>query len=210
MAGPFSLPSSGIAGVTFDLEEYMAINDLFGGETDAHEVAPRRWKADYTTRHLRDADQRAWRAFKNKQRGGLLTFYAYDPEREYPSNYPSGFGGLTRAGGGAFDGTGTVTALTNYGFTIATLPASFVLKEGDLIGLVQSGYRGLYEISADVTANGSGVATVAVEPEVGSVFTTSATFNLYRPVCIMKLTDYAAPRTVVGGVITFSGIQKLY
>ena len=206
-----SLPGNVFANAEFDLEEYMSTNKLVGGATDVHEVAPRRWKAFYQTRWLNKDAVRAWKAFKDRQRGGLIKFYGYDPERIYPQAYPTGFGGLTRFGGGAFDGTTTVTSLGAFSIDIATLPVGLVIQAGDLFGLIEGNYRGLFEVSTDVTADAGGAATLAVEPDISSVFTTSAQGNFYRPVCTMKIdeTSWNAPRNPSGGSVSFNAIEML-
>lgn len=140
-------------------------------------VSPRRYKKD---------DLLAIRAWFNSLRGGIFNFLAHDPARPYPRNYPSGVSHLSRAGGGAFDGTATVTAVTATTIALSTLPANFVFMAGDYISLVKSGKYSLHQIMEAVTGNGSGVATVTVEPPVvTSVFATpSLSANVALPLAL--------------------------
>jgi hypothetical protein len=142
------------------------------------------WRATFMSppRYKKD-DLLLIKAWFNSMRGGTFNFLAHDAARPFPRNYPSGFAGMTRAGGGAFDGTATVTAVTATTIALSTLPANFVFKPADYISLVKSGKYSLHQIMEAVNANGSGVATVTVEPPiVTSVFAPpSLTANLAFP-----------------------------
>jgi hypothetical protein len=142
------------------------------------------WRASFISppRYRKD-DLLLIKAWFHSMRGGIYNFLAHDAARPFPSNYPSGFGSMTRAGGGAFDGTATVTAVTATTIALSTLPANFVFKAADYISLVKSGKYSLHQIMEAVTGNGSGVATVTVEPPiVTSIFATpSLTANLAQP-----------------------------
>jgi hypothetical protein len=142
------------------------------------------WRATFMSppRYKKD-DLLLIKAWFNSMRGGTFNFLAHDAARPYPRNYPSGFGGMTRAGGSAFDGTATVTAVTTSTIALSTLPANFVLKPADYISLIKSGKYSLHQIMEAVTGNGAGVATVTVEPPiVTSVFAPpSLTANLALP-----------------------------
>lgn len=166
---------------------------VFGGGRDV--VVDRgipQWTATLKTRKLFTDEVGTVKALRASLRGAARFILLSDPWRPYPAAYmPQGWGSLTRAGGGAFDGTATLTTIANSGLagigrdviTLGTLPASFKLINGDYVGLIQSGIYSLHQVLdvAQVTANGSGVATVWVEPEVPSQFTTSAVVNLLAP-----------------------------
>jgi hypothetical protein len=118
----------------------------------------------------------------------LIPFLAYDPSQEYPALYPNGFGGLTRFGGGAFDGTANVTVLTPTTITVDTLPVGFTVSEGDLVELKQSTeVYGLFRSMSTYIANASGLTTITVEPTIKfpTIFTDAAVANFYRPSCVM-------------------------
>lgn len=117
-------------------------------------------------------------------------FVAYNVFRPRPIK----FGGCaplggTRAGGGAFDGTATLTARTAFSATVSGLPAGFPLSAGDYVEFRMSPTkRSLHMITADATANGSGVVTIAFKYALDlQHFTTAAVVNFEKPSCIMQI-----------------------
>ena len=184
-----ALPTTSFSSAVFDLKRYNSVNRLYGGQTTSREQAEPRWSCQFTTSNLNASEVRRWRAFWDRMRGGLRGFLAHDPLQALPLAYPGGFGGMTRAGGGAFDGTADVTSFPSLNhIALGTLPAGFSIASGDMIGLIESGRYGLYRILDAVVANGSGVATVLVEPRLGLVtsrFTASAVANFLQPSCVM-------------------------
>lgn len=211
---PFPVVPRLFSDCNFDVMRYQAKNDLRGSVTQVIDVADARWSGEWTTTPCDRSAAQIWKAWKNSLRGGLNQFLGYDAERPFPKTYPTGFAGLVQAGGSTpFTGTALdVTALTTTTIALALLPASFVFKVGDLIGLTEGAYVGLYEIQEDVTANGSGVATITVEPFVATnVFTAAAVGNLIKPPAIMILDheSWSAPRNIDQQPITFKAVQKL-
>jgi hypothetical protein len=179
---PRSLPAfANMKTALFRLMQYVAVTPLRNGKMPATELGQAYWKGFFETRPLNRWEFGEFAACWDSMRGGVKTFKANDPMRPYPNAYRAGFGGLTRAGGGAFDGTADVTALTASTIALATLPAGFVVTAGDYVGLTEGSLIGLYRIIEAVTANGSGVATVTVEPKILSAFTAAAVANFEKP-----------------------------
>lgn len=190
-----SLPSGlTLEQTMFKLMRSVQTTPLRGGGSVSVDYAPARWTTTIRTpAGLNRTKADPVKAFAAKL-GRYRQVYMWDWLRPYPKTYPAGFGSLTRAGGGSFDGTANVTALTASTIALSTLPASFVVKAGDMIGLTEGSRRGLYTVVDDATANGSGVVTLNVEPAVESMlFTDAATANFDKPVCVMTLTDEADP-----------------
>ncbi len=133
---------------------------------------------------------RAWLASLD---GAKRQFYGADPSRPLPLLYPAGFTGLTRAGGGSFDGTATSWSVDTAGevVTLNGLPASFRLSIGDYVGFIWTTdgepRRGLARCQEAVTANGSGVAAVTVRPALSSAISDDATATLDHPTCLMRI-----------------------
>ena len=202
-----------VDGCQFDLtDDNVAVVRTRGNMVHVHEMVGRIWKAVYQTKSMPRAEVQTWKAFYSALRSGLNQFYGHDPERRFPVTYPTGFAGLSRHAGGSFDGTGTITAISASGLTIATLPSTFAFKKGDLVGLVDGSYRSVHEVKADVTA-AAGVAVLTVEPEINTVlFDTGSTFNLDRPkvIMIMEPGSWRAPRGPEGGPISFSASQASF
>jgi hypothetical protein len=212
MTTPVAFPEGLFTVASFDLKRYVAQNHLAGGKTQEKELAEPRWLGRFTTGKMTPARIRAWRAFWDDMEAGR-GFLAHDPAQAYPLAYPAGFGALARAGGGAFDGTGDVTALTATTIAIATLPAGFSLVRGDLVGLKQGDLYALHRIMAAAVANNAGEIALTVKPKVlTNVFTTAAIANFARPPCVM-LPDRSswsfAAQAGSRAPVSFAGIQRL-
>lgn len=208
---PRDFPAHLFRDVSFDVKRFVFANSLHGGQTQVREAAEPRWMLSVSTVELNREMAQPWTSWAASMRGGMKTFHAYHPEKQYPLNYRTGWGGLT-VGGSPFNGTGDVTALTASTVALALLPANFALRAGDMIGLVEGANRGLYEIVEDMTASGAGVGTVTVEPNIlTSIFTAAAVAYFYRPTCIMNLIadSFAAPRSSRPQPVSFSAMQKL-
>ena len=220
---PRSFPAGRFDRGQLVLDPFTSTNRLAGGKTQSRSLAEPRWRGSFLTVALFNATSlRIWEAWLDSLKGGVKEFYAYDPRYPFPQDYPESttdagdaWTGLTRFGGGGFDGTGTVTALTATTIAIGTLPVGFTLKIGDLIGLVEGDYRGLFRILEDATGDAGGAATVTVEPSTNpagtTLFTTSATFNLEKPVVVMTLEDEFTehPDDRLFGAVAFRCVQKI-
>jgi hypothetical protein len=187
---------------------------LRSGGTQSVEYAEPRWRGEFVYFPMGRAEFQRLQAWLDTLRGAGRTFYGYDQLKPFPVSYPGGFGGLARAGGGAFDGTGTVSLLSGSGFTVSTLPSGLMLKAGDMVGLVEGAKRGLFRLSEDATANEAGVVALSVEPRIppGQSFSSAAIANFVRPACVMTLDPQSAraPRKAGGlSPISFTGIEKL-
>lgn len=207
---PRALPPFGMQDCDFDLERYGTTNFTEGGETDFQEFADPRWRLSCRTVPLNAIDLRRCRAWIESLQGAAKFFLGRDPGYTGPAAYPDGLSGLTRAGGGAFDGTGAIADLDAGTIDLTQLPAGFELTEGDYVGLLESGARGLYRILEDVSADGGGAATVTVEPPViTDIFTSAATYDVLSPACIMLLTEHSAPQGSETSDVSFSGLQVI-
>ena len=141
-----------------------------------------------------------WRAFIGLLRGSQMPFYGYDNARPFPLSCPNGFVGMTRPGGGAFDGSATSWSISedHQDVGLTGQPAGLVLGLGDY-GMLRwqtggSERRSLHRVLVGGVANGSGVMSVMVEPPVPSLVPGGAVWDLNRPHCVMKL----KPETKMG------------
>lgn len=206
-----------IARASFDPGYLAASQPERGGRANSVLLGDATWRASFATLRLTPSRLGAARAWISSLQNGVKTFYGRDPARLYPLAYPTGFAGLERAGGGAFDGTATSWSIdaTRSIVTINGLPASFPLAPGDMIGWSWSTTkRALARSLEAVVANGSGVAVVAVEPYLSTVVSGSAVLTLARPECVMKLVpgsyrDAEAEGPDGRAFISFSAIQHL-
>lgn len=152
------------------------------------------WRLELQTGNLTPDRQAELEAFLASLSRGSRDFLYRDPRHLTPRTYPGGFDGLTRHGGGAFDGTATVTAISPASITVSGLPSTFALKAGDRFGLVEDGEYCTCIVMEDATA-AAGVVTLAPDPMIRTtIFSTAASANFLRPAARMLLTD-AAPMT---------------
>lgn len=196
--------------VTFDLSMFVSRAGPGGPLVQWRDPL---WRAEFESPPLTNTQLGEWRAWWLSLRGGLNKFYAYDPKQEYPLAYPTGVSSLSRAGGGSFDGSSAITAIDATTITITNLPAGYRFTAGDKVGLVKTVYRSLHVVLESVTANGSGEATITVEPRIPtSVLGLGSTIQVVRPVCIMRVAadSWSNPTDVDPEGISFTAEQQGY
>lgn len=210
----YALPYTNLTRCLFTpLESITRASVGRGLSINLFQTAETLWQVEIETIPLwRDLQPRAdWRAFRSKLRGGLDLFSAWDVSKPTPLAYPSATSAASISGG--WGGTATVTSLGASGaLGLSGLPANYQLKAGDYIGLEQSGRYDLYEVATSVTANGSGVVTVTVRPHLRTtVFTTSATARLWRPVATFIIDPESWSESAEPGPtpISFRGVQRI-
>lgn len=138
-------------------------------------------------------------AFFQEASVGMTVFECPDVYRLRPIAYGGAPLSGVKAGGGAFDGTATLSAVTDSRtIVVSGLPAGFAVNRSALIEIRKSSIeRSLHRINAAAVANGSGVVTLAIRFALDtSVFTTANSIvNFERPSCLMKLTPgWSAPK----------------
>ena len=217
---PRPMPLIGPSSQYFEIERVDAMSPTADGRIEGVTLGAPRWHGRWTlSDRLMRAQSDEWGAFFGSLRGQQRAFLAQDYDHLYPLSAPQGFGGLVRAGGGAFDGSATswsVNADRDVP-TLSGLPAGFVLSLMDLVmwrwatGGVQR--RSLHRIIEGGVTNGSGVVAVTVEPPLPTLIPGGAVADMNRPNCVMKMDASQSKRgertraNRVGGVIV--GVQDL-
>jgi hypothetical protein len=211
---PLMMPVKGVRRSEFRIERNESTNQLNSGATPTTEIAPPYWSARIDTADIQRRTDRYknWRQFTDGARGSMKVVLLWDADLPVPQAYDT-LTGMTKAGGGAFVGTGNVDVVDNaYTRTISGLPANFVFTAGDYISFMKGGRYSLHRIVQDVVGNGSGVAVVVVEPYISSVFDADATFNVFRA-CGEFLIDsrsLSTPRDLEGGAFSFTARSRAY
>jgi hypothetical protein len=187
----------------FELSYNMALNRNGAGMIEAVELGDAIWQATFTTEPLTWSQRAALSAWAASLRGGLQTFLGYDPFRQWPAAYRTKAAvlALTRAGGGAFDGTATLSAIATNNATLGGLPAGYQASVGDMVSLPRPNkQRSLHNLVEAVTANGSGQATLNLEPAVpADCVTSSPDVRLVKAPAVMLLNwDSLKPSAGVG------------
>lgn len=184
----------------FELTRSVQRTPLRGGGGLAIDHAPARWAAAFATpADLRRAEIDPILVLVDSLRGGLTRIEVSDWLRKFPRAHGAGVLDLTRVGGGAFDGSATVTALTAYTVALSGLPAGLTFSPGDMIGLVAGAVRSLHRIGATATASVSGTATVTVEPMIPTAaLADPVSAALVAPTCLMILAEEPATSRAPG------------
>lgn len=181
---PRDLPSTRFRpGSRLHLERQATMAPTRGGLVQVAELGAPLWRVRYETPPMGDLAGAAWEAWFDSLRAGARTFKAVHPFQRYARAYPNGYNGLTKYGGGAFDGTAVLDAVagTLDTVTLSGLPATFVLTAGDLLSFVPTGTKqALHRVTEGATAV-NGVLTVAVEPTIRPGYTLSAAVALASP-----------------------------
>ncbi|MBA5779500.1 hypothetical protein H2509_20410 [Stappia sp. F7233] len=209
---PRELPVANIERAVFELGRDININARRGGGLQVVERGEARWRVEVTFGVMQRPDYQKVRAWWLSLQGGMREFLLHDPAHPRPIIYRTGFAGMTRHGGGAFDGDASVTALTPTALTISGLPTAFDLKAGDYVGLSEGGKRGLHMITEDATA-AAGVVTVTVEPFVRTnIFTTAAAVHFDKPkaIFIPEPNSDAFEFGIGPRPFSFQAIQRIY
>lgn len=230
MKAPFDMPVSGMALQQFEPLRVDYGAPEAGGRIGGVQAGPPLWQGVWTIGNIAAAKSDELRAFVAALRGGARRFLGRDLARPYPKAYATtGFGGMTRAGGGAFDGTATswsetITADGDAQFTLHGLPDGFAMDVGDYIGFrwvaTETEVAGLtwhapVRAVEAKAADGTGLLTgITCEPPLPACVPLTATCYLDTPKAVMALVtdksnlDAIDRRLAVkGGTIT--GIQDL-
>lgn len=205
MTTPIAFPDLKISSCTFDHVVPRDVARMEGRRTEAEDAHFGYWTASYSLAPYANTDIGAVLAFLN-YRG---TFLAHNPLRPRPVAYGQVPLAGTKAVGGAFNGDAGINDLTDRLAPVITgLPDAFVIKAGDFVEFrASSTVRSLHLITADATANSSGVITLALSTPVPSVITDSHTAHFEKPSCVMMITERSVPSSVVNSTYSFSAVE---
>lgn len=184
-----------------------------GGLVQVANLGSDLWFMSFATSPLDYQVAMEYFAWLHSLRGGARTFKAWHPLRRYPYNYPNGVSSLTRAGGGAFDGTCTLTTIgaSRDTITLTTLPASFVFSIGDMVSFPMGATQCLVRVMEAATANGSGQVTLTVEPTLPLAAATGVTATVVKPWCHAVVDVKSITGPIQKGyvqAITFNAVQS--
>jgi len=150
-------------------------------------IAPPQWTMAYETPPLRQAAAEEWEAWVDSLAGGARLFKAVQPLKRFARAYPGGYGGLTRAIGGAFDGTALLDSIvdTRDGLRITELPSGFKLQVGDLVSFpFPPDGQSLHRITEGGTASALGALDIKVAPTIPYAAVAGVNVQLADPWCL--------------------------
>ena len=198
-----SLPDIlGWTSVEFDPIRPRDTDRMEGRRTEGQIFGTSWWAASYSAPFLGEIDFGKMDAFMMTAGDSGEVFRAYDPFRPRPiawmlANGAAPLGG-NRAGGGAFNGTATITARTATTLIISGLPADFQFRAGDYVEVVKSAtVISLHRVMADVQGSAGGVVTLAIRYALDlQTFTLPLTANFEKPSCLMQIdpASYRGPK----------------
>lgn len=201
MKAPITPPTSGAAQQQFEIERVDYAAAEAGQRVTGVQAGFPLWKLVWTLGNVGRDRSDAWTAFMDSIRGATRRFLAWRLDRPYPKAYPTGFSGMTRAGGGSFNGdctswSETITGDGDSQVTLHGLPVGFVMGQGDMVGFrwtaTEPAVAGLtwhapVRVVTGGTADGSGNLTVTSEPPIPAAVPGGATAYLDHPKCVMAL-----------------------
>jgi len=219
---PLTFPGTGASLQSFEPERVDYLAPEAGGRLGGVQAGFPRWRAQWSIGRIGALRSDIWRAWVARLRGAQRAFYAADLARPYPLAHITGFAGMTRAGGGAFDGSATgwsetINADLESEVTLEGMPAELVLSIGDYIDFrwetEGAPRRALIRVVVGAEADGSGDITFKSEPPIPGVVPVDAAAHLDEPACLMKLDPETKldgvdrRRAIKGGLI--SAVQEL-
>lgn len=208
----YDMPSKAIQECTFSLQDNTTTSPFQRGKAfNISQINDPVWKLMLKTIPLTRPRRQIWSAFKNSLRGGLNRARGFDVAQFAPLNYA--LAKTPAAISAGWNGTAAVSSVGSSGVLgLSGLPAGYVAKAGDRVGLEQGGRYGYYEILFDAVANGSGAMTIIVAPLLHTTyFTTAATARLWQPMALFVIDWQSFDMAVVpdGAAVTMTGYQVL-
>jgi hypothetical protein len=198
----YTLPENSYISSTFGLESNTQVfSSPLSNNTQVLELTGARWTATYSVANKTAANAGPWISFLTKLRGQANSFYGYDPQRAVAYGNA---GGTPLVKGASQTGNSIITD----GWTSSV---TNILKAGDMIAFDTTDGRELKMVTADVNSDGSGNATIAIEPSIRTSPSNDATIIVSIPSCVMRLADDSQAKWTVNELglyeIKFSGIE---
>lgn len=193
---------AGWTDVSFDPVIPRETDRMEGRRTEAQKFGTPWWRGTFSAPWLKPRDFGRMDAFMMMAGDSGEVFRAHDPFRSRPIAWLEENGNVplsgTRAGGGAFTGTATITARISTLLTISGLPANFQFLAGDYVEVVKSQTLiSLHRITADIQASAGGVVALPIRfPLDVQNFTLPLTANFEKPSCLMQIDpgSYRGPK----------------
>ena len=152
----------------------------FTYSTQVHKFTGSKWYSTVTLPPMKRSQANEWLAFFMQLNGQFGTFTMGDPDAK------------------AVQGTISNTVAVNADFAVgaydvtidgADASESQLFKKGDYVQFNSGATSKLHMIIADVASNGSGVATLTIEPSLSAALSDNATVTYASPKCVMRMTN---------------------
>ena len=172
---PLDLPTNvGIVGSNWVLKRAVAVSaSPFSGVQQVQEYDLALWQATISLPPMKRANAAYWQAFYLRLHGRLGTFLMGDPDAKQPRG--------TLSGGGTLVTTSEVAVYAHEIPVVSSRLNETILKAGDYVQLGTGLSAKLHMVVSDATTNGSGTATLVVEPQIKQVVPISASVIFSNP-----------------------------
>lgn len=156
---PLTLPSApAFSKARWSLKRVTAVSESpFTGQQQVFDYGYALWTANLSLPPMLRPDAANWEAFMMKLHGRVGTFLLYDPDARLPQ------GGVNTTA--TLEGAVAVGDFT-IGIDTNNANMTNVFKAGDYIQIGSAAAAKLYMIVDNANSNGSGVATVNIEPPI--------------------------------------------
>jgi hypothetical protein len=152
----------------------MNFNSPFGSQSV--EVSVPLWAATLTSNGMVEKDSGAWKALLLQLRGRTNQLELWDMTRPQPL--------------GTMRGTMTLNAAAAQGDVglgiIASGQGSATLKAGDMLGLGSGITQQVVMVTADATADGTGLIAATIEPPLRNEFSSGASVTWDKPCALFR------------------------
>ncbi|MGH6719588.1 MAG: hypothetical protein ACREER_09750 [Alphaproteobacteria bacterium] len=180
IAYPLTMPATpGLRAARFGIVARVTVYEsTFTGATQVTERPGAAWQAEYQLPPMLRASAAAWVAFLTALRGRRGTFKGFDPDAKTPRGVATGTPLVNGAGqtGNALVTDGWTPTVTN------------ILRAGDYISLALPTQR-LYQVVEDASSDGSGNATLSIEPALRESPNNNAALTTTNPFTLFRLTS---------------------
>jgi len=148
--------------------------------TQVHEFTGAKWYSTVSLPPMKREQAVEWQAFFMQLHGQFGTFLMGDPD--------------AKAVRGTIANTIAVSAdhaLGAYDITVdgTDTSESQLFKKGDYVQFNSGATSKMHMIIADVASNGSGEATLTIEPPLSAALGNNATVTYVSPKCVMRMTN---------------------
>lgn len=198
MKAPVEMPTMYVAQQQFEPQRVDYMSPEASGRVNGVQAGFPLWGGVWTLGRMPEDNSDEWRAFIRGMRGATRRFIGRDLTRQYPKEYPDGFGAFGAFTGAASSWSQSINSDGDCRLTLhlGAAAAGLVLSQGDGIDFRYSAtetavsglaWRALVAVTAPGTANGSGDVTVTVEPPIPDAVPGSAVAHLDQPGVTMAL-----------------------
>ncbi|MGJ8529813.1 hypothetical protein [Maritalea sp.] len=186
-----------------------SVNRLRSGAALSGGLAHDYWQGEFVTAPMMRDELGKWNAFLLQHGDAKSSVLIGHPHECRPMAYTTLLG-VNVAGGGQFNGVGTVFSITDLtSITVNNLPSNFMLKMGDWIGIEEGGRATLHQVMADATGDAGGSVSLSFLPPMPLQRTTAAQVRFEKPVGEFILGKVNRQKFGTATVLSYSATSRV-